>query len=197
MKQKPARTDSKGGGGNLAFAAAAAGVGLLAGLAARAGARGVVIAAEPLGGHWLDIIKADHLVIQELFEKALASKATAKAKRTALLGRIKEALVRHAVEEETVLYPAVRFAEGGGVGRPASARLSLEHSEVKAQLYELERIAPDHPAWHSKLAALHRQLEAHMRLEEEEIFPALRRGLSPEEDARLTQLVNIEGRRFV
>ena len=197
MKQKPARTDSKGGGGNLAFAAAAAGVGLLAGLAARAGARGVVIAAEPLGGHWLDIIKADHLVIQELFEKALASKATAKAKRTALLGRIKEALVRHAVEEETVLYPAVRFAEGGGVGPAASARLSLEHSEVKAQLYELERIAPDHPAWHSKLAALHRQLEAHMRLEEEEIFPALRRGLSPEEDARLTQLVNIEGRRFV
>ena len=46
------------------------------------------------------------------------------------------------------------------------------------------------------LAAMHRELEAHMRREEEEIFPALRRGLTPEEDARLTQQVNLEGRRF-
>lgn len=192
MKQKPAKTDDKGGGSNLAFAAAAAGVGLLAGLAARAGARGLVVAAEPLGGHWLDIIKGDHLIIQELFERALASKATAKAKRVALLGRIKEALVRHAVEEETVLYPALRFADAA----EASARLSGEHAEVKAQIYDLERTPADDPAWHGKLATLYRELEDHMRREEEEIFPAFRRGLTPEEDVRLTQLVNIEGRRF-
>lgn len=196
MKQKPSKTDETGGagrsGGNFAFAAAAAGVGLLAGLAARAGARGLVVAAEPLGGHWLDIIKADHLVIQELFERALATKSTAKAKRAALLARIKEALVKHAVEEETVLYPALRFAEAA----EASSELSGEHAEVKAQVYDLERTDPDDPAWHSKLSTLYRELEVHMRREEEEVFPGLRRGLTPEEDARLTHLVNVEGRRF-
>ena len=191
MKLKTPNPEGTGNGG-VAVALAAAGMGLLAGLAARAGARGLAAAAEPLGGHWLDIVKADHLVVSELFERALASKSTAKARRVMLLSRIKASLIRHAVEEETVLYPALRFAGSA----KDSARLSGEHAEVKAQVYDLERTATDDPAWHTKLAALYRELEAHMRREEEEIFPALRRGLTPEEDARLTQLVNLEGRRF-
>lgn len=182
-----------GGAGAAAIAMAAAGVGLLTGLAARAGARGVMVAAEPLSGHWLDIVKGDHLVIQELLDRALATKGTAKARRTMLLGRIKEALVRHTVYEEHVIYPALTFANA----EDAAARLAAEHAEVKAALFDLERTATDDPAWRSRMAALKDRLAAHMREEEDEVFPALRRTLSPEDDTRLTQLVNVEGRRFV
>lgn len=190
MKTNKSKT---GGAGAALIAVAAAGAGLLAGLAARAGARGVMVAAEPLSGHWLDIVKADHLIVQDLIERALATKGTAKARRVMLLGRIKEALVRHAVYEEHVIYPALTF----GDAEEASARLAAEHAEVKAALYELERTATDDPAWRTRTAALKDRLEAHMREEEEDIFPALRRKLSAEDDARLTQLVNVEGRRFV
>lgn len=181
-----------GGAGAAVIAMAAAGVGLLTGLAARAGARGVMVAAETLSGHWLDIVKADHLIIQELIERALATKATAKARRTMLLGRIKEALVRHAVEEEYAIYPALTFADAG----EAAARLAAAHAGIKTALYDLERIGTEDPAWRTRMVALQDRLTAHMREEEEDIFPALRRTLTPEADARLTQLVNIEGRRF-
>lgn len=190
MDEKKQKTSGAGG---VALAVAAAGAGLLAGLAARAGARGLVVAAEPLSGDWLDIIKGDHLIILDLIERALATKTTAKARRAMLLGRLKEALVRHSVEEESVLYPALRFADSVD----ASAKLAAEHAEVKAVIYDLERTDTEDPAWREKLVGLQRSLEAHMRQEEEETFPALRRLLAPEEDARLTQMVNVEGRRFV
>jgi len=185
-------TSKPGSAGAAAIAVAAAGVGLLTGLAARAGARGVMVAAEPLSGHWLDIVKADHLIIADLIERALATRGTAKARRTMLLGRIKEAFVRHAVEEEHVIYPALVFAGQA----EASARLAAEHAAVKTALFELERTDVEDPVWRTRLAALKDRLDAHMSEEEDQIFPELRRGLSPEEDARLTRLINIEGRRF-
>lgn len=195
MTDKAKKPKNSGGAGAAAIAVAAAGVGLLTGLAARAGARGVMVAAEPLSGHWLDIVKGDHLIILELVEKALSTRATAKARRALLLGRIKEALVRQTVEKEWVLYPALRLS--GEAGEAAADRLATDYAEVKAALFELEQTPSEDPLWRSRVGALRDRLVAHTREEEEEVFPALRKTLTAEEDARLTQLVNVEGRRFV
>jgi len=194
MTDKANRAKKGGGAGAAAIAMAAAGVGLLTGLAARAGARGVMVAAEPLSGHWLDIVKADHLIIMELVDKAMATRATAKARRAMLLNRIKEALVRQTVEKEWVLYPALRLSGEAGVA--AADRLATDYAEVKAALYELEQTPSTDPLWRSRMGALRDRLNAHTQDEEDNVFPALRKTLSAEEDARLTQLVNVEGRRF-
>ena len=55
----------------------------------------------------------------------------------------------------------------------------------------------DDPAWLTKLTALTRDFEIQARREEEELFPALRRAITAEEDVRLTALVNQQNRRFV
>jgi len=174
----------------LVMAGAAAAVGLVAGLAARAGARGVAKAAEPLLGHWLDVIKTEHLEVLEAVEKLEATKPTATARRAALLNRIRLLLTRHAVEEENVLYPALRLGEA----EAEAMDLSAEHATVKTALYELERMPAGDPGFKSRVRALRADLESHMHREETEIFPALRQGLSPEEDERLTALLLRDGR---
>lgn len=176
----------------LAVAGAAAAVGVAAGIAARLGARGLKVAAEPLAGGWLDNIKVQHLEILELLERAEGTRETATAKRTALLGKIKVALTRHAIEEENVLYPLLRLEEQGEQARD----LAEDHAAAKTLVYELEQTPPDDRRWIERLRALRRELETHMQQEEEEIFPALRLRLSAEEESRLTVALRREGRMF-
>jgi hemerythrin superfamily protein len=177
----------------VAVAALVAGLGLLTGLAARAGARGLAVAAEPLSGHWLDIAKADHLVILEALEMARATKSTAKARRNMLFGRVRDGFVRHALWEESIIYPALRYADQAA----AASDLCARHSDMKAALFDIERTPTDDPTWLTKLTALMRDFEVQARREEEELFPALRRAITAEEDVRLTALVNQQNRRFV
>lgn len=175
------------------MAVAAAGVGLLTGLAARAGARGLAQAAEPLSGHWLDIAKIDHLTILDLLERARETKAKAKARRTMLFGRIRDNFYRHALWEESVIYPALRFHDQA----EAASQACAGHADMKAALFDIERTPTDDPQWHHKLLSFHRDFAAQARIEEDELFPALRRAISAEEDVRLTALVNEQNRRFV
>ncbi|HYE43203.1 MAG TPA: hemerythrin domain-containing protein [Caulobacteraceae bacterium] len=174
----------------LAVAGAAAAVGVAAGIAARMGARGLRVAAEPLAGDWLDTVKGQHLEILDLVERAEGTKSTATARRTALLGKIKVALTRHAIEEENVLYPLLRLEE---LAEQAHSLVD-DHADVKAILYDLDQIPPDDSRWIERMKTLRRELETHMQLEETDIFPALRLRLTPEEDSRLTVALRREGR---
>lgn len=186
MKQP--RADARTG---FALAGAAAAVGLAAGLAATAGARGIAKVAEPLAGDWFAIMKTEHLVVLELFERLEGTAPSAKARRLALLEKIRQALTRHAVQEENVLYPALRIA---GLDIPA-VQLAAEHADVRTTLYELEDLAADHPSWKGRVRSVRGELEAHMVQEEEEIFPELRRLLTPDQNERLTARMLREGRR--
>ena len=190
---KPETREGPKRAGGIAMAVIAAGLGLVTGLAARAGAKGLAVAAEPLSGHWLDIAKADHLIILEALEAARATRPTAKARRAMLLGRVRDGFVRHALWEESIIYPALRFADLA----EAAADLCLRHSDMKAALFDLERTPTDDPSWLTRLTELMRDFEVQARREEDEMFPALRRAISAEEDVRLTALVNQQNRRFV
>jgi hemerythrin superfamily protein len=110
-----------------------------------------------------------------------------------LFGRVRDGFVRHALWEESIIYPALRFADQA----EAAADLCTRHSDMKAALFDLERTPTDDPSWLTKLTALMRDFEVQARREEEELFPALRRAITAEEDVRLTALVNQQNRRFV
>ena len=175
----------------FALAGVAAAAGLITGFVVRARGRQVVaMAAEPLLGDWLDVIKTQHLEALEVAEKLEETKPRATARRAALLTKLRLMLTRHAVEEENVLYPALRVAAGAAEAHA----LAGEHADVKAALYELELMAADDAAFKPRVRALREQMEAHMLREETEIFPALRQRLSPEEDAALTAMLHREGR---
>lgn len=173
----------------VAFGAAAAAAGVIAGIAATVGRKAAVQGMAAMTGDWLEMLKTEHRAVIALFDKLEASTSQQTTKRTTLLMQIKHALSKHALEEENVVYPALR--EGGD--KEQADQLNKEHGYVKQYLYELENMPRDDTRWLAKAGELRRDLEQHMADEEERIFPALQARLGPDRNAKLTMAVNKEG----
>jgi hemerythrin superfamily protein len=169
--------------------AAAGAVGLVAGLAANFGRKALVQGAESLAGDWVDVLKAEHLMVIELFDKVEETQPDQKTRRAALLSKIKYALSKHALQEENAVYPAMRQADPEG----AAEKLFHDHAEIKTYLYELETMPKDDPQWLPRLRAFRRLIEEHVREEEDVVFPAFRETMSEEQNAKLTALMHKEG----
>ncbi len=173
----------------LGVVAAAGAVGLVAGLAANFGRKAIVQGAESLAGDWLDVLKAEHLMVIGLFDKVEETQPEQKIKRGALLAKIKYALSKHALQEENAVYPALRQADPAG----ASEKLFHDHAEIKTFLYELENMPKDDEQWLPRLRALRRLIEEHVREEEDVVFPSFREKMSEEQNSKLTAVMHKEG----
>lgn len=185
------RSDSDSNGGWQAYApiAGAAGVGIALGLLAALGRKAAVQAPTALASDWATALAAEHKVALALFDKLESTEPGATAKRATLLAQLKHALARHALEEENVIYPALRQT-----GRTAEAdELNAEHGYVKQYLYELETSPKDAPEWLAKLRQFRSEIEDHMREEEDKLFPALRGELTDEQNKALAAAMNKEG----
>lgn len=181
------RTNSDGNGALKLMGVAA--LGMAAGLAANFGRKLVVQAPSMAAGSWMEALAAEHRMVLKLFDAIEATDDSQKAKRTLLLTQIKHALGKHAFEEENVIYPALRDH-----GSPEEAeRLIVEHGDVKHFLFELETMPNDSPAFLSTIRGFRESLEAHIREEEDVIFPAFDARLGEEERRTLTASMNREG----
>lgn len=175
-----------GGYGSIAGAVAG---GAALGVLALLGRKAVVQAPTALAGDWMDGLIAEHQAVLKLFDTIEATDDKALGRRMMLLGQIKHALAKHAIEEENVIYPALREA-----GRIEEADLlTREHGYVKQYLYELENMPKTSPLFLEKVRKFRADLEEHMDEEEERLFPALRTQLSEEKNAALTKAMNKEG----
>jgi hemerythrin superfamily protein len=172
--------------GRLATGAA---LGLVAGLAIPHARKAVMQGPSLAAGDWVDALKAEHKMVQKLFDALLATSDDEMVKREMLLTKIAYALTKHAIEEENVIYPAL--AENARTDQ--SRHLTQDHAEVKTFIYDLRRVSSTDPRWLVKAQAFYTELQRHMREEEDEIFPAFRDALPPEENAKLTRMMNWEG----
>lgn len=173
----------------LALGAAAAAVGVVAGLAASLGRKAAVQAPALIAGDWLESLKAEHKAALTLFDKIQATADGQTTRRGMLLGQLKHALAKHAVEEENAVYPALRDA-----GQATEAdRLNQDHGYVKQYLYDLGNMPKNDPGWIAKLIEFRSEIERHMREEEDEIFPRLQTKLDTAENKLLTTAVTREG----
>ncbi|HEX6376687.1 MAG TPA: hemerythrin domain-containing protein [Allosphingosinicella sp.] len=177
------------GGGNAGVLAGAALAGAAVGIAANFGRKFLMQFPGAAAGDWFEALKAEHEATKALFDQIEATDDDQVAMRTALLMKLKYALTKHAHEEESVIYPALRQANSA---HDADA-LNAEHGYVKTYLYELETLAKDSPDWLARVRDFRAMLDEHIRMEEEEVFPAFRATLSEEQNAKLTSLMNKEG----
>jgi hemerythrin superfamily protein len=177
------------GGGSAGVIAGAALAGAAVGIAANVGRKLFVQMSSGASGDWFDAIKAEHRLTLALFDKLLATDDSQTMMRTHLLGKIKYALDKHAVEEENVIYPALRQANQAH----DADTLNAEHGYVKTYLYELESMAKNNPEWLARVRDFRSMLEEHMKMEENEVFPTFKRALSDTQNAKLTSLMNKEG----
>lgn len=172
--------------------AAAAVAGAAVGLAANMGRKFIVQATSAASGDWADALATEHRMTLAIFDKIEATSDDQTTMRSGLLAKLKYALSKHAIEEEMVIYPALRQAN-----RTEEADdLNSEHGIVKTYLYELETMDNDGPEWLARVRDFRSMIEEHMREEENDIFPALRSQLSEEQNSMLTTMMNKEGFKF-
>lgn len=187
------RSSSSGGsafnwgetGGLVGAAIAGAAIAVAANLGRKAMMQGMSAAA----GDWDEVLAAEHDSALLIFDKLLATDGTQTFKRAMLVKKLTKALDKHAHEEEHVVYPALREANEA---HDADV-LESEHGYVKTFLYDLNEMAKDAPNFLEKVREFRTMIEAHMRMEEEQVFPRFKTDLSEEQNARITSLVNKEG----
>ena len=135
----------------------------------------------------LTLLRDDHRTVEQLFKKfeGLGERA-AKTKRSTVDKIIRELSV-HAVIEEQLLYPAVRERLPK---REDMALESLEeHLLVKIELSTLENMSPEHERFDAKVTVVAEVVRHHVKEEEKELFPAIRKEFSRAELRELGEMM--------
>ena len=178
-------TESSGIGAIAGAAIGGVAIGVMAMIARKA----IVQAPTALAGDWDVALAAEHTATLKLFDALQATDEKNTTKRSVLLAQLKHALAKHALEEENVIYPALREA-----GHAVDAdELNAEHGYVKQYLYELENMPNESPEYLDKLAKFRADIESHMRDEEDDLFPRLKSSLDEAKNKQLTMMMNKEG----
>ena len=158
-------------------------------IAANLGRKFLTQAMSGTQGNWAENLAAEHEVVLKIFDKMLATEDSQTVQRKMLLMKLGYALDKHAYAEEHVVYPALREAND----RADAEGLENEHGEVKEFLYRLQHMELDAPEWIDTVREFRASVEAHARMEEDQIFPRLRSEIDDELDARITREVNKAG----
>jgi len=177
--------------GQLIGAAGVAALGVMAGLAIGRARKTAVGAHMALSGDWEKQLKSEHRVVKKLLRAMGDTEVGDGVRRVALLQAVSDALTRHTVEEENVIYPALKSAGADWAAR----ELYAEHAQMKTLISELQDIAPDDPLWLEGAKALKKVTYDHIRDEEENLFPLLHMQEPEARNARLTRLMAKEGLR--
>ena len=175
-------------GQNGALAAAAV-AGAAVGLAANMGRKMMMQSPTFMAGNWDDALKAEHKTTLTLFDQLEATADNQTTSRSHLVMKIKYALSKHALQEENVIYPALREANEAH----DADDLNGEHGYIKTYIYELENMAKDGPEFLARVRDFRTLLEGHIRNEEDNVFPRLRASMSEEQNKKLTMAMNKEG----
>ena len=117
----------------------------------------------------LDLLKQDHREVSNLFEEF--ERATG-ARQETIANRICEALTVHAQIEEEIFYPAIREVVGD---EDLIDEADVEHATIKGLVGRIEKVGSSDEHYEAFVKVLGEYVKHHVREEEEEIFPTLRR----------------------
>jgi hemerythrin superfamily protein len=119
------------------------------------------------GTNAVDLLKADHDVVEDLFSKV---KANEDGNNAPVFTKIKSELDVHAHIEETIFYPFL--LERGDKELKKIVREGIEeHRQVKLFLAELASLPGDNAKFKAKLQVLMEDVEHHVKEEEGDMFP--------------------------
>ena len=169
--------------GQIGMTLGAVGAGIIIGLATSLGRKVAVQAATGgINRDWDEVLQLEHRAVEELFRKILETDDREIGKRTALLAKIKHALMKHAIEEENAIYPALQRIDA----QNSEDELFSDHADIKKALYDLDRMDKADAVFLSRIMDLQSLIERHVQEEEGNLFPRLKRSMTAEE----TKLAN-------
>ncbi len=126
----------------------------------------------------IQLIQSDHAAVEQLFRRFERSRGAGGELRRIVRALVKELSI-HAAIEEQLLYPALRRRRDGSP--PEVLEALEEHHLVKLTLRELEGMRPSDARYRAKVAVLAENVRQHVREEERNLLPQLRRRMDPEE----------------
>lgn len=172
--------------------AGAVAIGMVAGIALTIGRKAAVQGSEALHGDWLEVLKAEHRLVDKLFDQLMRTTEKQTIRRAFLLNRIAHALSRHAIQEEMVVYPALKEASANG----QAMHLYEDHAQIKIFIHELNEIPNNDPLWIERARAFRECINHHVREEEDEIYPPYHDRMSPQQNRHITVGLHKEGMKL-
>lgn len=140
-------------------------------------------------GDWLDILKGEHRMVETVFDSLLQTTNKQTGRRQALLTKLAYALNKHAVQEENVIYPALRKNNA-----EAARHLAAEHADMKTSLSRLQyEIPKSSDEWLEEARTLRDLVVNHARKDEEPLLAQFHQSMSESENAKLSRRMNWEG----
>jgi len=129
----------------------------------------------------IEILTEDHREVEEMFGELealmTAGVGTDDERRRTVVDRVTIELVRHAVAEEVVVYPAVKEK----VSEEEAERAKREHAEAEETMKRLERLDPDDASFDDEIRTLMTEIRTHVAEEEGEMFVRMREVMSHDE----------------
>ena len=129
----------------------------------------------------ITLLRQDHKAVEKLFKQFEKAKQPAEQRKVA--EKVIKELSVHAAIEEMLFYPAVRER----VPKVEDTVLESleEHYIVKWVLAELEDMKPDHERFKAKMTVLIETVRHHVKEEESELFPEVRKAVGRKELAEV------------
>jgi hemerythrin-like domain-containing protein len=124
----------------------------------------------------ITLLKKDHDTVEALFKRFEGAGSKAYKTKRDVADRVVKELSIHAFIEEQELYPAMEKLGGDWLEMVEEAH--VEHQEAKNALRALVGLSGDDPMLDAKMSALIGGVRHHVKEEEEEMFPKLRKDMA-------------------
>ncbi len=139
----------------------------------------------------IELLKADHKVVDRLFQKVKASEEGEEHKK--LFKQIKAELDAHTHIEEKVFYPRLKEEEEL---KDITLEGIEEHHQAKMFLRELSNLTEDSEKFEPKLKVLMEDITHHVQEEEGEMFPKVEEVINASELEELGKRMEEEKKSF-
>lgn len=123
----------------------------------------------------IELLKADHDKVEDLFKQVEATED--ENKKHGLFVQIKNELLTHTHIEETIFYPAIMVNEEI---KDIVLEGLEEHKQAKILLREIPNLSDGSEKFDPKLKVLMEDIEHHVKEEEEEMFPLVKKAFDKE-----------------
>jgi hypothetical protein len=118
----------------------------------------------------LALLRADHQLVQELFDRY--GKSRSEDRKAGLAEQICTELTVHAQIEEEIFYPAIRDAIRE---KELVDEATVEHQSAKDLIAQIEGGQPGQELYDAKVKVLGEYIKHHVKEEQNEMFPQVRR----------------------
>ena len=120
----------------------------------------------------LELLKRDHAEVKKAFKDFEKAKYKDPNARKEFLASICKAIEMHATVEEEIFYPAVREKIDED---DLMNEAEVEHNSAKALMAEIEKLSGDDPMLKAHAMVLSEYIQHHVKEEENEMFPKVKR----------------------